>query len=642
MTLLTASDLAKSYGPQDVLQGVRLAIHDRDRIALVGPNGVGKTTLLRLIVGLEFPDEGRIHRSKNLHIGYLPQEVIFADSERVDLSQSVWAYCEQAFADLLELEDRLREFERRMGEGEASERLIDQYGTLQEAFEQGGGYTYSVKIQRVLLGLGFDETEFHRALQDLSGGERTRVMLGRLLLESPGLLLLDEPTNHLDIQAIEWLEGWLRDYPGAAVLVSHDRYFLDECAQAVWELTPMGIEEYKGNYSAYVQQREARFERRWKEYRSQQEHIEREREYIRRNIAGQNTRQAQGRRKRLERFLRDEAIRAPQAGRDVHIDFGAVNRSGDRVLETKDLAVGYPEPPGFLFDVPDLLLSRGECAAIIGPNGVGKSTFLKTLLGDTAPLAGEARLGASVEVGYFAQAHKDLNPGHTVLEEFLSISPGMPISQARDLLAKFLFTGDDVFKSVDVLSGGERGRLALAKLAQEGANLLLLDEPTNHLDLPSQEILQAALMDFPGTILLVSHDRYLIEALATQIWAVSSTERELRVYLGSYKEYTVARARELEAQKSHARRASEVKSRRSNSEPGGRSKRPTRQGLSQLEAQIAQLEAALRTLEGELSAAGSDFNEVRRLGKEYALHERALAAAMSEWEDLARELAEEA
>jgi ATP-binding cassette subfamily F protein 3 len=639
MSLLTASDLSKAYGAQDVFQGVSLAVHDRDRIALVGPNGVGTTTLLRMLMGLETADSGEIHRARGLSMGYLPQEVIFSDSKRAELAQSVWAYCQGAFAGLLDLERELRDLEALMAKGGGSPRVLSRYGTAQEAFEHQGGYTYRAQLQRVLSGLGFDESEFGRALKGFSGGERTRAMLARLLLEAPGMLLLDEPTNHLDMQAIEWLETWLREYPGAAVVVSHDRYFLDQSAQRIWELTAYGIEDFRGNYSAYVLQREERTQRRQRELQSQREFIEREREYIRRNIAGQNTRQAQGRRKRLERFMRDDAIQAPLAGRSVRIDFDAGDRSGDRVIETHNLAVGYADGEGYLFEIPDLLLLRGECAAIIGPNGAGKTTFLKTLMGELQPLRGEINLGAGVQVGYFAQAHEDLDASRSALDEILSVAPGMLISKARSLLALFLFTGDEVHKRVESLSGGERGRLALAKLSQAGANLLLLDEPTNHLDLPSQEILQAALADFPGTILLVSHDRYLIEGLATQVWAISPNQKRLQVYGQGYQAYLAARAEETGARKADSSRARGRRARPSASRrEAGR--RPDDE-LGQLEAQIAELESAMQDLGARLSAAGVDMERVRRLGKQYALHERALTSALARWEELARELGEE-
>src|SRR5690606_24596951 len=440
-----------------------------------------------------------------LEIGFLPQQVTMALSG----DRTLWDEMLTAFADLLAQEARLRELADQLAENPTSEALIEKYGVAQQRFELDGGYDYETRIKQVLTGLGFDEGDYQRPVEQLSGGQKTRALLARLLLEDPDLLILDEPTNHLDIGAIEWLESYLKGFAGALLVVSHDRYFMDSLVQHVWELIFGRLEVYRGNYSAYVQQREERHARLLKEYERQQEFIEKEEDYIRRNIAGQNTRQAQGRRKRLERFLADEALTRPREMHTLRLNLQAKRRSGDKVLMTHNLVVGYHDDRVPLFEAPDITLYRGECAALIGPNGAGKSTFLKTILGQLEPLSGEARLGASVEIGYFAQAHEELDPANSVLDEILKVKY-MPTGEARNYLAAFLFTGDDVFKPISALSGGERGRVALAKLALSGANLLLLDEPTNHLDIPSQEILEAVLADYNGTILLISHDRYLI------------------------------------------------------------------------------------------------------------------------------------
>jgi len=479
--------------------------------------------------------------------------------------------------------------------------------------------------------MSFTPEEFERRLDSLSGGERTRALLARLLLEKPDLLVLDEPTNHLDIEAIEWLEGWLREFDGAVVIVSHDRYFLDNSVDRVWDLSPHSITLYRGNYSAYVAQRAERLELHRKTYKSQQEHVRREQDFIQRNIAGQKTRQAQGRRKRLQRLLRDHAVTQPTSRRPVSIEFGKTRRSGERVLETKALAVGFHDDDEPLFITPDLILMRGECAALIGPNGAGKTTFLKMLLGEIPPLEGEVKLGASLNVGYFAQAHEELDPELTVLEEILRTTTGLKISEARNLLGRFLFSGDDIDKRVAVLSGGERGRLALAKLTLLGANLLLLDEPTTHLDLPSQEVLQEALADFPGTILLVSHDRYLIEALATQVWAISPQGREMLVHIGGYVSYSAARRQAAAAQPTPRRQ------KRRTSSPRPRKPRRGQATISDTEAMIASLESDLNRVSQQLEQAGTNVETVRRLGEEYAQLEAKLQSALSAWEELARD-----
>jgi ATP-binding cassette subfamily F protein 3 len=642
MAIVNGHNLARSFGANDIFEGVTVSVPHGARIALVGPNGAGKTTLLRLLARLDAPDEGTVAHARGLRIGFLPQE-----AELVLMGEhSVWEEMLTAFSALLAQESRLNEMAEALEGAPDDEELLAAYGEAQTRFEDAGGYEYPVRIRQVLGGLGFDEVDFERPLSQLSGGQKTRALLARLLLEAPDLLILDEPTNHLDIRAIEWLEGWLKGFDGALLVVSHDRYFLDNIVDHVWELVFGQLETYRGNYSHYVQQREERHVRLLKEYERQQEFIAKEEDYIRRNIAGQNTKQAQGRRKRLERFLRDEAITRPRQQRAMHLDLQTRRRSGDRVLMTEELVVGYHDDKVPLFGVPDITLYRGECAALIGPNGVGKTTFVKTVLGELDPLGGEAKIGASVEIGYFAQAHEGLNHASTILDEILGIK-NLPISEARDYLARFLFTGDDIYKPVSALSGGERGRVALAKLALSGANLLLLDEPTNHLDIPSQEILEAVLADFEGTILLISHDRYLIRNLATQIWALhvprkgSDGQTELVVYEGPYGEYLAWRE------------GREVKPARARNKPGKKPERGQKQAspandkphltpherqkrLAQVEGAINRLEIELVNLHGSLESVSTkgDVGEVARLGEAYTQAEAQLDALMEEWEAL--------
>ncbi|MDP2991320.1 MAG: ABC-F family ATP-binding cassette domain-containing protein, partial [Kiritimatiellota bacterium] len=474
MPLITAANLFKAFGPDDIFSGISLSIPGNARIGLVGVNGVGKTTLLRILLGEEEASGGVVHRARNLRMGYLPQEAV-TDSRR-----TLWDECLSALEDLTEMQRRLHEMETSMAADMHDSSLIERYGVLQHRFDHLGGYTFEHEIESTLTGLGFRKNEYNKPLNILSGGQRTRAVLARLLLLNPDLLLLDEPTNHLDIQAMEWLENYLKSWNGAAVMVSHDRFFLDQTATIIWEMTP-GLEVYRGNYSAYLLQREERYERQLKEFEAQQEFIAKEEDYIKRNMAGQNTRQAQGRLKRLERLLEDARLAPPQQSRRIHFNLGSVERSGDLVIRTFGLKIGYHDDQKVLVNVPDLVLMRGEIAAVMGPNGAGKTTFLKMLLGELSPLAGEVELGASVKIGYFAQAHEGLHSNWTLVKEIQNAAPRMLEPEARNYLAKFLFTGDDVFKEVCVLSGGERGRLALACLALWGANLLLLDEPTNHL-----------------------------------------------------------------------------------------------------------------------------------------------------------------
>ncbi len=530
MPLLTATGLGKSFGAEDLFHDVSFSVPHRARIALVGPNGIGKTTLLRILLKMDDASSGSIHYAKNISIGYLPQEAVF-DSEN-----NLWNECLLVFKDLLVRQAELTQMEHAISQDASNTEQLEKYGKLQQLFDHMGGYSFENQIKLTLTGLGFSKADFTRPLNQLSGGQRTRALLAKLLLSNPDLLLLDEPTNHLDIQAVEWLENFLKDWRGAVLLVSHDRYFIDQVANTIFEMSP-DLEVFRGNYSAYLVQREERYRRLALEYEAQREFVEKEEEYIRRNMAGQNTRQAQGRLKRLERLLAESQLSRPRKSRSLHFGIQSGDRSGNLVLRTYSLEVGYADEGKALFHVPDLTFTRLECAAIIGPNGAGKTTFLKTILNQIPPFSGEVDLGASLTIGYFAQAHEGLVADHNLVEEIESVAPSMMHAGIRDYLAKFLFTGDDVFKPVRLLSGGERGRLALAKLALQNYNLLLLDEPTNHLDLPSQEILQSILSEYKGTILLVSHDRYLIDALATQIWEVSPDDYTLITFTGTYSEY---------------------------------------------------------------------------------------------------------
>jgi ATP-binding cassette subfamily F protein 3 len=636
MPVLSAASLSKSFGAHDIFTGLTLSIPQGARIGLVGANGTGKTTLLRILVGQEEPSAGQVHRARGLRTGYLPQEA------NLDGSRTLWEECLEAFADLRAREQELSRLERLMGESEQAGDVLETYGRLQHEFEARGGYTYEQRTHQTLVGLGFTSRDEGRPLSQLSGGQRTRAYLARLLLSSPDLLLLDEPTNHLDIASMEWLEETLTAWPGAVLVVSHDRYFLDRTVKTIWEMDA-GIEIYHGNYSAYLRQRAERYERRLREYRAQAEFIEKEEEYIRRNIAGQNTRQAQGRRKRLERMLEEARLSAPRQPRRLHLNLGATDRSGDLVLRTNDLSIGYADEGRALFSVPDLVLVRGECAAVIGPNGAGKTTFLRTILGEIPPLHGEVELGSSLRTGYFAQAHEGLHADWTLVEEIQAVAPAMLDGEVRDYLAKFLFTGDDAFRTVGTLSGGERGRLALACLALQGSNVLFLDEPTNHLDLPSQEALQAALSDFDGTILLVSHDRYLIDALATQIWEVLPHEGRLEVFEGSYSEYKVRSAplpkpaARPELPLSEALRAAKAPAKAlSKNERLRREQR-----LAAIEREIAPLEKKMAGLAHDLESPPPEAGLVARMGEEYLRLQEDLDTKMREWEELAEELSQD-
>lgn len=626
MSLLTANDLGKYHGADEIFSGVSIAIPKRARIALVGPNGAGKTSLLNVLAGIDLPTEGSINRARNLRLSFLPQRPELAGDH------SLWREQLKAFAELRQMETRLAQLEQRMADPDAYESALEQYGPLQAEFERLGGYDYESRIKQVLSGLGFSADEYDRPLPQLSGGQKTRALLCRLLLEAPDLLILDEPTNHLDIQAVEWLEKYLTTYAGAVLAVSHDRYFIDNFADTIWEIEYQRLLVYRGNYSAYVKQRALQRETLRRAFYWQQEHIRKEREFIRRHMGSRRTAQAKGRLKKLETMKKRGAIieSGPRQRRKMYIEMDDIQRSGDLVILTRDLIVGYAAAQPLLA-VPDSLVQRGDTVAIIGPNGVGKSTLLKTLSGDLPALSGEARLGAKVKAGYFAQAHETLVERNTLVDAVTAVKP-MPISQARDWLGRFLFSGDDVFRKIASLSGGERGRVALAKLALQGANLLLLDEPTNHLDIDSQEVLQAVLAQFEGTILLVSHDRYLIDALATQIWEIAPGE--LTVTDGGYQEYLRARNRRLRqtGASNKARRPAVYAAKKYGLSPYELSRR-----AAALEARIETLEAQLSDINMQLNdaSAASDAEKVRILGELYTRAAAELDEALEEWGRLA-------
>ena len=632
MSVIAGHNLAKSYGAQDVFAGLSFQVAHGDKVALVGPNGEGKTTLLRIMAGLETPTEGAVQRMKGLRVGYLPQ------TGGLSSQRALWAEMLAVFEDLLAQQAELRRLEEAMAEPARQEAAMARYDALLMAFELAGGYEYELRIQQVLSGLGFAHETFDWPVEALSGGQQTRALLARLLLEAPDLLLLDEPTNHLDLEALEWLEEYLGAWPGGLIMVAHDRYFLDKVVNRVWDLVRGRLEVYPGNYSQYTQLRAERMTRRAVEYEAQQACIAKTEDFIRRYMAGQRTREAQGRLKRLERL---ERLERPREARRIYLRMDAAKRSGDIVLSTHSLRVGYSAEQSItgqqvaLFAAPDFELRRLERAALIGPNGSGKTTFVKTALGQLPALAGNVRLGASVAVGYLVQAHANLGPEQTVLDAVLEVK-NLKIPEARDYLGRFLFSGDDVFKQVGDLSGGEQSRVALARLTLQGANFLILDEPTNHLDIASQEILESVLAEFEGTILLVSHDRYLIRALATQIWELE--DGQLQVYHGSYDEYL------QEKRRRQAEDQPEPDQRRERRGLAGRERETSQQHrerrvrrASELEAEIAALEGQLATLTGALAEASAtqQLDRVRELGVEYDRAVQALEQLMAEWEALA-------
>ncbi|GAB4411737.1 MAG: ABC-F family ATP-binding cassette domain-containing protein [Anaerolineae bacterium] len=632
MTVLTTHNLGKHYGAQDVFEGLTLSVNQGDRIALVGPNGEGKTTLLRILAGLEQPSAGAVHTAKGLKLGYLEQH-----PSLISTGGTLWELALSAFAELRQQEAALHNLAAALAAETGEPRhqqLLEQYGEAEARFEHAGGYTYEQTTEQVLTGLAFKREDFGMPLTKLSGGQQSRAHLAHLLLKQPDLLLLDEPTNHLDLASVEWLENYLKSWPGAIIAVSHDRYFLDEVATRVWEMLFGKIEGYRGNYSHYVQQRQERFERRQKEYQAQQEFIAKEEEFIRRNLAGQRTREAQGRRTRLERM---DKLDRPIEHKMLKLSLQTTLRSGDLVLATHELVVGYPDGPP-LFTCPDLEIRRGQRIALLGPNGAGKTTFIKTILGQVKPKTGAIRFGAGVEIGYFAQTQASLKLDATILDEILSVQ-NLPIGEARNYLGRFLFSGDDVFKPIGALSGGERSRVALAKLTLTGSNFLILDEPTNHLDIPSQENLESVLNNFSGTILLVSHDRYFVDALATHTWALEPDNKSVTVVEGGYSDYLAER----EAQKSAVNNATNGSAPKSTSQTSREQSKAEKRAnekkarqIAEIESMIAATEAHLAELARQLEAASQtqDIAQLQQLGQDYQTTEAKLEELLTQWTEL--------
>jgi ATP-binding cassette subfamily F protein 3 len=632
MTVLTVYDLGKFFGGQDIFSGLNLTINPNDRIALVGPNGEGKTTLLKILAGLESPSEGRIYTARNLRIGYLAQH-----ASLMLTGGTLWGLALSAFAELRRQEVELHNLEIALaGQTEQTRyaQLLEKYGEAQARFEHAGGYTYEQTSRRVLTGLGFTLEDYEKPVTQLSGGEQSRAHLARLLLEQPDLLLLDEPTNHLDLISVEWLENYLQSWPGSIVVVAHDRYFLDKVATRVWELSFGLVETYKGNYSHYTSQRTERFDRRLKEYQAQQEFIAKEEEFIRRNLAGQRTKEAQGRRKRLERLVK---LKRPIKHKDLNLTFQTMLRSGDLVLATHDLVVGHPEGK-FLLPYPDLEIRRGNRVALLGPNGAGKTTFIKTILNEVKPRAGSIRFGTGVKVGYFAQTHASLNLDATILDEVLAVR-NLPIGEARNYLGRFLFSSDDVFKHISSLSGGERSRVALAKLMLTGANFLILDEPTNHLDIPSQENLEKVLKGFNGTILLVSHDRYFVDALASHTWALEPSAKSIIVIEGGYSKYLEA---DREAQSSGPSniegKSTQPKGKRLREQTKAEKRTVAKKArqMAEIESVIETTEAVLAELAQELEEASlaQDVFRLQVLGQDYQTTEAKLEELIARWAEM--------
>lgn len=628
MSLLQIDRLTKSFGAQILFGPFSAAIASGEKIALVGDNGVGKSTLLSIIAGAEEPSSGAIHRSRDLRIGYLPQLA------RLEQGSTLAEAMRLPFAELISMEQELHTLEERMATS-SDPQLLHRYDDLLHAFSRSGGYEIEARIRSVLVGVGFTPDEFDKPVSLLSGGEEARAALARVLVQKADILMLDEPTNHLDFAALDWLEEELLEFPGALLVVSHDRHLLDRVTNRTWEIVFGEINTYRGGYTASREQRNAQIARRHKIYEEQQETMARYRDFIHRHHAGQKHRQAKDRERKLA-HLEEQLVERPRTARQISLRIPLGTGSGKKVLTLRDLQIGYDS---VLFSCPDLVVDRGERIAIVGENGCGKTSLLKTIIGELPPLRGSAILGHGVKPVVYSQKQEGLHGRETVLDMILSRST-LTIGQARGLLGRFLFSGDDVMKRLRDLSGGERSRVALAILSLVEGNLLLLDEPTNHLDLRSQEILEQALLGYEGTIILVSHDRALLEAVATQVWQVE--DGRLRAFRYGFAEY---RRRAPTSSKQVKKGSEKPQPKISSPKPkADRYQRKKRQeALAAIEKRIEDAESELAELEKLLAAASErgGSEEIAELGRRHSSLTEVLEREMRAWEEVADDHAEE-
>lgn len=595
MILMQLNGVSKSFGADKILSDVKLEVKMRDRIAIVGRNGAGKSTLLQIMAGIQSYDHGEFFKPKEVTTGYLSQH------SGLESDNTIWNEMLEVFADILQQEKKLRELEMKMANAanlRANEydQLLKNYDQLQHEFEKAGGYHYESEIRAVLQGLHFGKYDEATVINELSGGQKTRLALGKLLLAKPDILILDEPTNHLDIETLTWLEGYLASYPGAVVIVSHDRYFLDKTVSIIYEVSRHHIKKYHGTYSSYLEQRALQYEQDLNEYEKQQTEIKKLEDFVQKNIVrASTTKRAQSRRKQLEKMERLDKPLGDESS--ASIAFQTNKRSGNDVLSVQNLSFRYDETQDFLFRDLNMQLHRGDSFAIVGPNGVGKTTFLKTVIGKLKPASGEIRLGTNVEIGYYDQEQAELSSSKTVLHELWDDYPTTNEKDIRTVLGNFLFSGDDVLKTVHSLSGGEKARLALSKLRMQKANLLVLDEPTNHLDIDSKEVLESALTAFEGTILFVSHDRYFINKIADHV--IEMQADGAKIYLGDYDYYIAKKQEELEM--AALEQTNESKTTPSVNRMSFEEEKRLQSEKRKRERQIAAIEETIDQLENELS-----------------------------------------
>lgn len=634
MIILQANKIERSFAGEVLFDNISLQVDERDRIALVGKNGAGKSTLLKILVGEEEPTSGEINKKRDLSLSYLAQD------SRFESTNTIYDEMLHVFDDLRKTEKTLRQMELEMGEktGADLEKLMQDYDRLSEDFRQAGGFTYEADIRAILNGFKFDESMWQMKIEELSGGQNTRLALAKMLLEKPNLLVLDEPTNHLDIETIAWLENYLVNYSGALLIVSHDRYFLDKVATITLDLTKHSLDRYVGNYSSFVEQKEQKLLTEAKNYEKQQKEIAALEDFVNRNLVrASTTKRAQSRRKQLEKM---ERLDKPEAGtKSAHMTFHSDKTSGNVVLTVEEAAVGYDDQ--VLSEPINLDIRKMNAVAIVGPNGIGKSTLIKSIVGQIPFIKGEARFGANVEVGYYDQTQSKLTPHNSVLDELWNDFKLTPEVEIRNRLGAFLFSGDDVKKTVGMLSGGERARLLLAKLSMENNNFLILDEPTNHLDIDSKEVLENALIDFDGTLLFVSHDRYFINRVATQVLELS--EEGSTLYLGDY-DYYLEKKAELEALAAAQAEAAPVSSTEEVTSNDYHLQKQNQKELRKITRRIEQLEAEMEELDQKIQDitetmhSTNDAADLVQLQSELDQLTVQQEAVMEEWAELSEQV----
>ena len=634
MIILQANKIERSFAGEVLFDNISLQVDERDRIALVGKNGAGKSTLLKILVGEEEPTSGEINKKRDLSLSYLAQD------SRFESSNTIYDEMLDVFDDLRKTEKTLRQMELEMGEktGADLDKLMQDYDRLSEEFRQAGGFTYEADIRAILNGFKFDESMWQMKIEELSGGQNTRLALAKMLLEKPNLLVLDEPTNHLDIETIAWLENYLVNYSGALLIVSHDRYFLDKVATITLDLTKHSLDRYVGNYSSFVEQKEQKLLTEAKNYEKQQKEIAALEDFVNRNLVrASTTKRAQSRRKQLEKM---ERLDKPEAGtKSAHMTFHSDKASGNVVLTVEEAAVGYDDQ--ILSEPINLDIRKMNAVAIVGPNGIGKSTLIKSIVGQIPFIKGEARFGANVEVGYYDQTQSKLTPHNSVLDELWNDFKLTPEVEIRNRLGAFLFSGDDVKKTVGMLSGGERARLLLAKLSMENNNFLILDEPTNHLDINSKEVLENALIDFDGTLLFVSHDRYFINRVATQVLELSDEGSTL--YLGDY-DYYLEKKAELEALAAAQAEADPVSSTEEVTSNDYHLQKQNQKELRKITRRIEQLEAEMEELDQKIQDitetmhSTNDAADLVQLQSELDQLTVQQEAVMEEWAELSEQV----